>query len=76
MEIGSIKKNAVDTIKCSLKEYQGHEFIDLRTFYEDDNGELKPTKKGITFSPDKIKDVIDLLEQAQIKVDAEGSKAF
>ena len=45
-----IRKNKTEVIRISLKEYQGHKLIDLRVWYEDENGEYKPTKKGITFN--------------------------
>ena len=45
-----IRKNKTEVIRISLKEYQGHKLIDLRVWYEDENGEYKPTKKGISFN--------------------------
>jgi len=39
-----IQKNRRETIRISESEYEGHKFIDLRIWY-DDNGEMKPKKK-------------------------------
>jgi len=38
----------------ALKSYQGRAFFDLRTFFTDTAGILRPTAKGITASPGKL----------------------
>ena len=53
-----IQKNRRETIRISESEYEGHKFIDLRIWY-DDNGEMKPTKKRISFNPNIAKEVIE-----------------
>ena len=57
-----IQKNRREVIRVSSSEYEGHDLIDLRVWYDDD-GEMKPTKKGITFNPSKAKDVIEAILQ-------------
>jgi len=42
-------KNATEEVRVSLTEFKGHKLIDLRIYYEpEDGGDRKPTKKGIT----------------------------
>jgi hypothetical protein len=53
-----IQKNSREVIRINASEYEGHQFVDLRIWY-DDNGEMKPSKKGISFNPSKAKDVIE-----------------
>ena len=55
-----IQKNRRETIRISESEYEGHKFIDMRIWY-DDNGEMKPTKKGISFNHGVAKEVIEAL---------------
>jgi hypothetical protein len=64
--IGEIQKNAMERIRVARKEYKGHEFIDVRVFYEE-GGEWKPTKKGITIAPERTNELIALLKKAAIK---------
>jgi len=45
-----IRKNKSEVIRIQLKEYKEHKLIDLRVWYEDEEGEYKPTKKGISFN--------------------------
>jgi len=74
MEIGELQKNANQKLKVELKNYKGHDFIDIRTYYEDkESGEWKPTKKGVTIDPDKAQELIGLLEKAQKKMKWEES---
>ena len=53
-----IQKNSKEVIRVSASNYEGHDLIDLRVWF-DDNGEMRPTKKGISFNPSKAKDVIE-----------------
>ena len=46
------KRNAEETLRISLSHFKGRNYIDIRLFYEDANGELQPTKKGVTVTPD------------------------
>ena len=46
--IADFQKNKTEDIKLSLTEYQGHKLIDFRVYFKDNEGESKPTKKGIT----------------------------
>ena len=45
-----IRKNKSEVIRIQLKEYKEHKLIDLRVWYEDEEGAYKPTKKGISFN--------------------------
>ncbi|MET4240724.1 transcriptional coactivator p15/PC4 family protein [Bradyrhizobium sp. RT10b] len=48
----------------ALKSYQGRAFFDLRTFYTDQDGILKPTSKGVTASPSKLPEIARALVKA------------
>jgi|YNPNPStandDraft_1061719.scaffolds.fasta_scaffold04715_7 hypothetical protein len=42
-------KNATEEVRVSLTEFKGHKLIDLRIYFEpEDGGDRRPTKKGIT----------------------------
>jgi hypothetical protein len=46
------KRNAEETLRVSLSTVKGRTYVDIRIFYQDANGELAPTKKGVTITPD------------------------
>ncbi len=58
-----IKKNALEIIRVQRREYKGREFVDIRVHYQDDEGEYKPTKKGITINPGLVGDLMKALEE-------------
>ena len=50
--IHEFKRNAEETMRVSLSVFKGKTYIDFRLFYTDANGELAPTKKGVTVTPE------------------------
>jgi hypothetical protein len=63
MLITEVEKNSRERIRIALVEYHGHMLCDCRVYFEDDQGEWRPTKKGISLSPDTIDAVIEALQQ-------------
>ncbi len=68
MTIGEISKNSTEKIRVTVSEYKGYTFLDVRVYYEDDQGEWKPTKKGITISKDNLEPLIKLLNEGKKKL--------
>lgn len=64
MLIAEIQKNLKERIRVSIEEYRGHKFIDLRVYFEAENSEWKPTKKGIALNSDCFEAVIEALKKA------------
>tara|TARA_R100000805_G_C3586887_1_gene89475 strand:+ start:393 stop:620 length:228 start_codon:yes stop_codon:yes gene_type:complete len=61
-----IKKNSREIIRIEDSEYQGNRFVDLRVYYYDEaNGENKPTKKGVAIPYSSLGEVIDALKALQ-----------
>jgi hypothetical protein len=51
-------------IRVQKTNFQGNDYIDIRKFYLDKNTEEpKPTKKGITFSPELKDQIIKALSE-------------
>lgn len=61
-KVTEIEKNENEIIKISMEKYKGHEFVNIRLYYKDENDEPIPTKKGVTFHPELIDEVIKGLE--------------
>ncbi|HEY9161795.1 MAG TPA: transcriptional coactivator p15/PC4 family protein [Desulfomonilia bacterium] len=70
--VHSFMKNALEEVRVSVSTYKGKKYVDLRVYYQDDNGEYKPSKKGIAISPEllpelenaigKLKEIIESQE--------------
>jgi hypothetical protein len=70
MMIGQVERSQTEAIRISTEEFKGRAYIDVRIYFEDNEGEWKPTKKGVTINPDKLEQVIELLRNAQEKLKA------
>jgi len=64
MIIGEIARNETEVLRISTAEYKGRTYVDVRIYFEGDDGEWKPTKKGITIQPDKVEEFLGLIKQA------------
>ena len=64
-QIIEIKKNKTNYVQIELREYEGHKYVDVREFYDAEDGKRLPTQKGITFSPKVLEQVIDGLNMLQ-----------
>jgi hypothetical protein len=65
MQICEIEKNMKERIRVSIEEYRGSTFVDLRVYWEDEQGEWRPSKKGIALNGDCIDQVIEALQKAR-----------
>ena len=52
--IAEMEKGWNEKIVFGLSEFKGKKYADLRIYYEDDEGEWKPTKKGVTVALDRF----------------------
>ena len=48
--IAQFEKNATEVVRVSLTEYRKRKLVDVRVYYSDDEGQYRPTKKGVSLS--------------------------
>jgi hypothetical protein len=53
-----------DLVRVSLTEFKGRQYVEVRTYYMADDGEWKPTRKGITLAPELMRKVSAALNSA------------
>ena len=56
-----IEKNSRESIVVSETEYKGSKYVDVRIFYKETNGSLKPTRKGVSIRPEKVSELLAAL---------------
>ena len=56
-----IEKNSRESIVVSETEYKGNKYVDVRVFYKDTDGSLKPTRKGVSVRPEKVGELVAAL---------------
>jgi len=71
MVIGEIERSDTERLRIETSNYKGSDFISVRIYYLADNGEWRPTKKGITVKPEKLDELIGFLSQAKETVGKE-----
>jgi hypothetical protein len=60
--VAIVPKNKREEIRCSLYVYNGMQLADLRVFADcGDDGDRRPTKKGVSVRVEKIRALIDAL---------------
>ena len=56
-----IEKNSRESIVVSETEYKGNKYVDVRVFYNDTDGSLKPTSKAVSVRPEKVAELVAAL---------------
>jgi hypothetical protein len=63
--IAKFDKNVSEEVWVQLREFRGHQLLDVRVhFRPDEGGEPRPTKKGISVSVNLIPRLLDAVQQA------------
>jgi hypothetical protein len=65
MNMGEIERSETEVVRVSTEEFKGRKYLDVRIYFENDEGEWKPTKKGVTIQPDKVDAFIELIKKAK-----------
>jgi len=69
MLICDFEKNTKERVRVSIEEYRGSRFIDLRVYWQDEQGEYRPSKKGIALNGACINRAIEGLQKASKELD-------
>ena len=70
--VAEMERSVNEKLLFSLSEFKGKSYADIRVYYEDDDGELKPTKKGITIALDRFSEFKQHLQALEEFLSAEG----
>ncbi len=61
--VTEIRKNAREVIRIARDNFNGHDLINLRVFYDAGEGEMKPGRHGLAFRADLLAEVLQGLEK-------------
>ena len=56
-----LEKNSRESLVINQSEFKGVKLVDVRVFYKDENGDLKPTKKGVSVRLEQLDALIKAL---------------
>ncbi len=48
--VHSFPKNPLEEVRSSITFFKGKQYVDIRIYYKGDDGEYRPSKKGVTLS--------------------------
>jgi Transcriptional Coactivator p15 (PC4) len=63
--VARIGKNPTEEVRVSLTSYRGHDLVDIRVFFQDEQGEWRPTKRGVSLSVDSFAELRDAVVKAE-----------
>ena len=55
-------KNTHEVVRIAVTEFRGRTYGDIRVYYEAEDGEWRPSRKGLTLAPDLIPELREGLE--------------
>ncbi len=64
MDLGTVQKNAREEIRFTAETFQGHDIINIRVWYRNDAGEMRPGKQGLAFRLALLPHVLEMLGKA------------
>ena len=53
-----------EVLRITITEYKGRQLVDVRAWYRDRDGELRPGRQGISLRPECLPEVIEALQRA------------
>ena len=56
-----LEKNSRESLVINQTEFKGVKLVDVRVFYKDEAGDLKPTKKGVSVRLEQLDALIKAL---------------
>jgi hypothetical protein len=63
--VGEMEKGWNEKILFSVSEFKGKKYADIRIYYEDDEWEWKPTKKGVTVNLENFQNFRERVEELE-----------
>ena len=62
--IATIPKNSREEIRISREDFKGTDLVSLRVYFQADDGDMRPSKKGIAFKASLLPEILEALGMA------------
>ena len=69
--LADIKKSDTDRYRVRIVAIDDLRYADIRVFFQDKQGQFRPTKQGVMLSPLRLQEVISALSEAANKLKEE-----
>jgi hypothetical protein len=64
VHIADLPKNRNEVLRIAFAPFKGEQYLNIRTWYRDSNGELMPTRKGFVVHVEKLDEFSEALDKA------------
>jgi len=64
-----LRKNSREELRINIDEYRGHRLVNLRVWFEADDGEMRPGKQGIAIRLDLLPELRAALNRVEREVE-------
>ncbi|HXH11420.1 MAG TPA: transcriptional coactivator p15/PC4 family protein [Alphaproteobacteria bacterium] len=68
--VARIAKNPTEEVRVSFTSYRGYDLVDIRVYFQDEQGEWRPTKRGVSLSVDSFGELRDAILKAEEMLNA------
>jgi hypothetical protein len=62
--IATFQKNSREQVRVVVKDFRGHQIVDMRAYWTKDGAEWFPSKKGLAVTTDKLPMLLGALHKA------------
>jgi hypothetical protein len=59
----ALRKNSREELRVSLDEFKGHRLLNLRVWFEGDDGQMRPGKQGVAVRLEMAADLADAIRK-------------
>lgn len=66
--IAIIRKNTREELRVTIDTFQGYELLNLRIWFEAEDGSMRPSKKGLALRMDLLPELREALQKAAQEV--------
>jgi len=73
--VRAIDKGLGNRIHVRISRFKERDYLDIRNFYETEDGEWKPTRKGIAVPVEFYDELMDVLGAAKAEIDKRKAEA-
>lgn len=63
-----IDKGAGEVIRLEISEFKGKKLFNIRIWYTDKEGQLRPTQKGVTIRPEQFGEIKNAILEAEPEI--------
>lgn len=58
-----VEKREGERVRIGFSDFEGREYIDIRQYYQNEEEEWRPTKKGVTLPIESLDDLKDAVSK-------------